>query len=146
MVLHRPKRQGDGIAKALAKLIQSERLWRSTAVHQGVQIMCEYNVHEQTVVLATNLRQKLLPTHITEDDILGMFGDEAPAFHVNFSAINLMLEEITGISGEAVLVPETATHKRTGYYTFYREGQERLFTSARAPEAGPYFIPDHLRR
>lgn len=90
------------------------------------------------------LSSQKLPTHVTEAEISAFFGDKAGAFHRLFDFINLRLKE-EGLWGECVLCPHYKNEPRTGYYTFYREGQESLFASARAPETGPYFIRDEAR-
>lgn len=107
--------------------------------------MNEHLISNLTVELAKKLRQSMLPTHVTEADIENMFGSNAATFHANFSEINMLLRDATGFWGEAVLCPAVKGHPRTGYYTFYREGQKSLFIAARAPETGPYFIPDATR-
>lgn len=107
--------------------------------------MNKYLISHITMELAKKLRQSMLPTHVTEVDIESMFGSNAPTFHANFSEINMLLRDATGIWGEAILCPAVQNHPRTGYYTFYQEGQKSLFLTARAPEAGPYFIPDEMR-
>lgn len=107
--------------------------------------MNKHLISHLTMELAKQLRQGMLPTHVTEADIVSMFGSNAATFHANFSEINMLLRDATGIWGEAVLCPAVKDHPRTGYYTFYREDQKSLFRDARAPEAGPYFIPDEMR-
>lgn len=98
-----------------------------------------------TMELAKKLRQGMLPIHLTEPNIEHMFTVHAATFHTNFSEINMLLRDATGTWGEAVLCPAVHNHCRTGYYTFYREGQKSMLLDARAPEAGPYFIPDDAR-
>jgi hypothetical protein len=107
--------------------------------------MNEHLISYLTTELARKLRQSMLPTHLTEADIAHMFGSNAATFHANFSEINVLLTDATGFWGEPVLCPAVKHHPRTGYYTFYREGQKSLFLSVRSPEAGPYFIPDAIR-
>lgn len=107
--------------------------------------MNDHLISHLAMVLAKQLRQGMLPTHLTEADIAHMFDSNAATFHANFSEINMLLKEATGFWGEPVLCPAVKDHPRTGYYTFYREGQKSLFLSVRSPEAGPYFIPDAIR-
>lgn len=107
--------------------------------------MNEYLISHLTTELAKTLRQSMLPMHLTEANIESKFGHNAATFHAKFGEINMLLREATGLWGEAVLCPAVKGHPRTGYYTFYREEQESLFLDARAPEAGPYFIPDAMR-
>lgn len=107
--------------------------------------MNDHLISHLAMVLAKQLRQSILPKHVTEADIETMFGTNAATFHANFSEVNMLLRDASGIWGEAVQCPAVEDHRRTGYYTFYREGQTSLFLDARAPEAGPYFIPDDIR-
>lgn len=107
--------------------------------------MNEYLISHLTTELAKTLRQSMLPMHLTEANIESKFGHNAPTFHANFGEINMLLRDATGIWAEVVLCPAVKEHPRTGYYTFYREGQKSLFGDARAPETGPYFIPDEKR-
>lgn len=107
--------------------------------------MNEHLISHLTMKLAKRLRQSKLPTHMPEACIENMFGTNTATFHANFSEINMLLRDATGIWGEAVLCPAVKDHPRTGYYTFYREDQMSLFRDARAPEVGPYFIPDEMR-
>ncbi len=92
------------------------------------------------------LRDKRLPLHLTEDEIIDLVGPDAEqAFCAAFQSVNQRLTEVAGKWMESVLCPQKGGHPQTYYVTVYREGQKSLFPNARAPAAGPYWIPDRLR-
>lgn len=91
------------------------------------------------------VRPQPLPLQITEDELLEIIGPEIEAFRFHFSMINGCLSRTTNIKMELISCPATSTHPPTFYLTVYYEGQKSLFFEARAPKAGPYWIPDHLR-
>lgn len=97
-----------------------------------------------TLATADKLRAERLPVHMTEAEIAKIFGAEAATFHMYFDTINQQLQK-KGFWAECVLCPPHNGKPRTGYYTFYREGQKSLFLDAREPATGPYPIPDELR-
>ena len=77
--------------------------------------------------LANQLEAATLPVHVPEGEIRRLFRGKASTFHRNFPAIANVLKAEYGIWGECVLVPGSPGKPRTGYYTFYRLGQESLF-------------------
>ena len=91
------------------------------------------------------LRLKPLPLQITEGELLEIIGPKIETFRFYFNMINSCLYRTTNIRMELITSPETSTHPSTFYLTVYHEGQKSLLLEARAPEAGPYWIPDHLR-
>ena len=91
------------------------------------------------------VRLKPLPIQITENELLEIIGPEIEAFRFHFSMINGCLYRDTNIWMELIPCPAISTHPSTFYLTVYYEGQKSLFFDARAPQAGPYWIPDHFR-
>lgn len=106
--------------------------------------MLDKAIAELTSAITEKLRACRLPIHITEAEVADVFGDKAATFRMHFDTINQELRK-EGFWGECVLCPPHSGKSRTGYYTFYREGQKSLFVDAHDPEAGPYFIPDAIR-
>ena len=91
------------------------------------------------------LRDKRLPLHLTEDEIDDLVGPDAEAFCADFLRVNQRLTEVAGIWLEVVLCPAHRFYPASYYVTAYRTGQKSLFSDARAPAAGPYWIADCLR-
>lgn len=106
--------------------------------------MLNDTIAKLALTISEKLRAERLPIHITEAEVTKLFGKNAAIFHRHFSSI---LQEIQkeGFWAECVLCPAQNGKPRTGYYTFYRQGQKSLFLSAKAPETGPYSIPEELR-
>lgn len=106
--------------------------------------MLKDTITKLALATAEKLRAERLPIHITEAEVTKIFGNEAATFHMHFSTILQHLQK-EGFWAECVLCPPRNGKPRTGYYTFYRKGQNSLFLEACAPEAGPYPIPDKSR-
>ena len=106
--------------------------------------MLKHTIAKLALATAEKLRAERLPIHITEAEVAQIFGNNSAIFHTHFGTINQLLQK-EGFWAECVLCPPRNGKPRTGYYTFYRENQKSLFLDARAPEAGPYPIPDEMR-
>lgn len=106
--------------------------------------MSNNTIAKLALTISDKLRAERLPIHITEADVAKLFGKNATIFHMHFSTILQQLQK-EGFWAECVLCPPRNGKPCTGYYTFYRENQKSLFLDARAPEAGPYPIPDEMR-
>ena len=111
--------------------------------HRGIIVMT-FN-DENFAKFVDFVRGRRLPMHITAGQIADLFGPAEQAFCDVFPRVTARLKEVAGLWMESVLCPQKGGHPQTYYVTVYREGQKSLFPDARAPAAGPYWIPDEAR-
>lgn len=107
--------------------------------------MNDHLISHFAVKLGIYLRSKMLPTQVTAAELNEVFGDDSTAVQSKIFDILARLTEVTGIWAETIKCPELGNEPAMDYHTFYRAEQKSLLDQARAPAAGPYFIPDSVR-